>query len=111
MDPAVVAIIAHNLAPAIAAITVFAMPVAIVWINKYFKLKNRELELEAELHSKEVEMRLKSLEARQAAIESALGVIGGRPPAELEERLSVVEPPSAAGEGAPAADPQRLRSR
>jgi hypothetical protein len=105
MDPALAKVLAHALIPIVSCLVVFGMPVAIVFINKHFKLKNRELELDAELHGKELEMRLRSLEARQAAIESALGAIGGRPPARLEEHA---EPGSSAPD-APA-DPQRLRS-
>jgi hypothetical protein len=109
MDPAVASTLAHALVPVLSCLFVFGMPVAIVFITKHFKLKNRELELEAELHSRELEMRLRSLEARQSAIESALGVIGGRPPASLEERASAEA--SGSPEAEARGDPQRLRSR
>jgi hypothetical protein len=109
MDPAVVGALGHALPQIIACVMLFGTPIAIVFMNKHFKLKNRELELEAQLHSKELELRLRSLEARQAAVETALGAIGARPAASLEERVSLVEPGSSVAEAAP--DPQRLRSR
>src|SRR3954466_10175706 len=111
MDPSVVGPIAHALVPIVGALAIFGSPVALVYVIKHFKLKNRELELEAELHSRELEMRLRSLEARQAAIESAVGAIGGRPPARIEERVSMVEPGSSESEPDAPPDPQRLRSR
>src|SRR5437588_9686460 len=112
MDPTVVGIIAKNLAPVLAALFTFAMPVAIVYVVKYFKLKNRELELEAQFHAKDLELRLRMLEARQAATEAALGAIGGHPPTSLQERVSMLEAPEPSGGSADlSGEPQRVRSR
>jgi len=92
MDPAQLSIIMKNLAPVLASMFFFAMPVAIVYLSKHFKLRHRELELEAELHGKETQLRLQALEARMGAIESALGVLGpGR--SSLQERTGLLEPP------------------
>jgi hypothetical protein len=111
MDPSVVSILASNITPVLATLFTFGMPVAIVWIVKHFKLKNRELELEAQIHSKDLELRLRTLEARQAAVEAALGALGGRPPNSLQERMSMLEPPApAAAPGESVADPQPVRS-
>jgi hypothetical protein len=113
-NPAVLAILLKNLAPIFAIIFTFGMPVAVVWTIKHFKLKHRELDLEAELHGKELDLRLRSLEARQAAVESALTAIGARPlPAPVEQRMSLLEGPASSEEAveAKSADPLRLRSR
>ena len=92
MDPAQLSIIMHGLGPAIAALGIFAMPVAIIYMIKHFKLRHRELELEAELHGKQTQLRLQALEARLGAIEAALGALG---PARssAQERTALLEPP------------------
>jgi hypothetical protein len=110
MDPAIL----ERLIPIVAIIFTFGMPVAIIWTVKYFKLKHRELDLEASLHGKELELRLRTLEARQMAVESALTAIGARPsPAPLEQRTALLEGPATSGETAETAsdDPLRVRSR
>src|SRR3954467_5791250 len=114
LDPASLKYMAEILVPSIAILATFGMPVAIIWVVKHFKLRNRELDLEAELHGKELELRLRTLEARQAAVESALNAIGARPlPAPVEQRMSLLEGPASSGEAVEAkgADPLRLRSR
>src|SRR5205823_13830531 len=92
MDPAQLSIIMHGLGPAIAALGIFAMPVAIIYMIKHFKLRHRELELEAELHGKQTQLRLQALEARLGALEAALGALG---PARssAQERTALLEPP------------------
>jgi hypothetical protein len=115
VDPATLSILLHNLVPILAILLVFGCPVALLWTAKHFQFKKRELELEAELHGREMEMRLRTLEARQAAVETALGAIGGRPlpAAPVEQRMSLLEPPATSSETAEAktADPHRIRSR
>jgi hypothetical protein len=113
-NPAVLTTLLESLVPLVAILFTFGMPVAIVWTVKHFKLKHRELDLEEQLHTKELELRLRTIEARQAAVESALTAIGARPSEtpSLEQRVSLLEPPatSSVSEGQPF-DPQRLRSR
>jgi hypothetical protein len=118
MDPIAMQKLVMYLVPIVAILAVFGMPVAILWILKHFKLRHRELEVEAQLHGKELEMRLRSLEARQAAIETALTAIGSRPveqkASSVEQRVSLLEPPGASAEStetAKTADPLRVRSR
>ena len=53
------------------------IPISLTFITKYFKLRTRELELEGEHHAREHESRLRGLEMRQAAMESALGSLSG----------------------------------
>jgi hypothetical protein len=115
-NPAFISALVHQLVPLVAILFTFGMPVAIVWTVKHFQFKKRELELEAELHGREMEMRLRTLEARQAAVETALGALGGRPlpaPPPVEQRMSLLEPPATSSETAEAnpTDPLRLRSR
>jgi len=117
MDPASLSILLKNLVPIFAILFVFGMPVAIVWTAKHFNLKHRELELEAQLHGKELELRLRSLEARQVAVETALTAIGAAPPVappSAGQRMSLLEPPATGSEEsaeAKATDPHRVRSR
>ena len=61
--------------PALALITLSAMPIAIVFMSKHFKLKHRELDLRAELQGREAETRLRALESRQAGLEQAVGAL------------------------------------
>ena len=42
-------------------------------MSKHFKLRTRELELEAELHGRDSQARLQAMETRLAAMEGALG--------------------------------------
>lgn len=66
-------------------------PVSLVFISKYFKLRTRELELEAEHHAHEQEARLRAMEMRQAAVESALGSLSGVRRSELLESPPAAE--------------------
>jgi hypothetical protein len=118
MDPIALQYFAKYMVPLVAILATFGTPVAIIWLFKHFHLRNRELDLESQLHSKELEMRLKTIEVRQAAIETALTAIGRAAPVEasspLQQRVSLLEGPatSAGSAEAPqAADPLRLRSR
>ena len=92
MEPAQLAILAKALVPIFAVLIVFGMPVVILFTLKHFKLRHRELELEAELHGKQTQLRLQALEARLGAIEAALGALG---PARssAQERTALLEPP------------------
>ena len=67
MDPqstAALAVLVKGLAPVLGALIVLGMPAVIVFTVKHFKLRHRELELEAELHGKQTQIRLASIEAR-----------------------------------------------
>jgi hypothetical protein len=113
MDNANLTVLVHQLVPIVAILITFGFPVAIVWTVKHFKLKDRELELEAQLHSRELELRLRTLEARQSAVETALTAIGAKP-APVEDRVSLLEAPAVSSSETTEAkpnDPQRLRTR
>ena len=92
MEPAQLAILAKALVPIFAVLIVFGMPVVILFTLKHFKLRHRELELEAEMHGKQTQTRLASIEARLGVIESALGAIARGQPL-LQERMSTPESP------------------
>jgi hypothetical protein len=109
MDPASLAVLMNALAPVLGALVCLGAPVAIVFTVKHFKLRQRELELDAELHGKQTQARLQAIETRLAALESTLGA-SGRGAATLQDRLSLLEPPPAAETTAPA-DPARARTR
>lgn len=83
---------AEAITPVLVLLACGAVPVSLVFISKYFKLRTRELELEAQHHAHEHEARLRAMEMRQAAVESALGSLSGVRRSDLLE-------------GPPAADP------
>ena len=113
MDPATLTALAEALVPAFGVLVCFGLPVALVFTVKHFKLRHRELDLEAELHGKQTQNRLAALEARLGSLETALGALARLPAASSlpQERLSLLEPPPASSEEPEQPDPQRLRSR
>jgi hypothetical protein len=98
MDPASLSVIANALAPVLGALVCLGAPVAIVFTVKHFKLRHRELELESELHGKQTQARLASIEARLGVIESALGVIARNPVVLDEQRRAMLEAPASSPE-------------
>ena len=110
MDAAQLAILSNALAPVLASLIVFAMPVALVFTVKHFKLRHRELELEAELHGKQTQIRLAAIEARLGSLEAALGALG-RGTSTLQELIAMLEPPPTSADAPVESDPQRVRTR
>lgn len=112
MDTAALAIVVKALVPVLGALVCLGMPVAFVFTLKHFKLRHRELELEAELHGKQTQTRLAAIEARLGMLETALGaLVRGPIPASLEDRNSLLEPPPTKSELPAAENPNRLRTR
>jgi hypothetical protein len=92
MDP-ILFPLANALAPLLALIAVCGSVVGFYWVGKHYKLRQREIELEAELHGKRIEAQLRAMEVRMAAVENA---ILGRPPlGTAGERAALLEPPPA----------------
>src|SRR5437870_11477300 len=114
MDPAstaALAILVKGLVPVLGALICLGMPVALVFTLKHFKLRHRELELEAELHGKQTQTRLAAIEARLGTLETALGaLVRGPVPAALPDRRSLLEAPSSSDVPAES-DPQGVRTR
>jgi hypothetical protein len=83
MDVAAVRALAEIIGPALAVLVCGAIPVSLVFLTKHFKLRTREIELEAEMHGRESQAKLQALETRLMAMEGALGslvnVISHRP--------------------------------
>jgi hypothetical protein len=97
VDPIIVRGLAEALAPTVAILGVSIIPISIVFMTKYFKLRTREMELDAESHGRELEARLRALESRQGATESVIstlasGLSNGR---ELNRSLMEAPPDSA----------------
>jgi len=115
MDPAstaALAILIKGLVPILGALICLGTPVAIIFTVKHFKLRHRELDLEAELHGKQTQARLGAIEARLGTLETALGaLVHGPSSASLQNRKSLLEPPPASADAPAEADPERLRSR
>jgi hypothetical protein len=91
MDPAFAHAIQEILGPFLGVLACGAIPVALVFISKHFKLRNRELELEAELHGRDSQARLQALETRLSAMEGALGSLVQT----LSRRQDLMQPPDA----------------
>src|SRR5438309_6605634 len=115
MDPAstaALAILIKGLVPILGALICLGMPVVFVFTLKHFKLRHRELELEAELHGKQTQSRLAAIEARLGTLETALGALVRGPAAALQDRRPLLEGPVSSEAEAPAgSDPQGMRSR
>ena len=73
MDPSVAKAISEVLGPFLGLLALGGIPVALVFLSKHFKLRTRELELEAELHGRESQARLQAMETRLSGLESAIG--------------------------------------
>ena len=115
MDPAstaALAVLMKGLAPVLVALIVLGMPAVIVFTVKHFKLRHRELELEAEVHGKQTQARLAAVEARLGTLETALGVLARGPvPAALQDRKSLLEAPASSSDAPAESDPQGVRTR
>lgn len=108
----------ERLIPIVSVLAVFGMPVAIVFMTKYFKLRNRELEVEADLQKKWTEESRRQLEARVASLENAvnavLQIVAPRSQQPTQEQLARMAqlaegPPQATPDTAAAATGQRER--
>jgi hypothetical protein len=115
MDPnstAALAVLMNGLTPILGALICLGMPVAFVFTLKHFKLRHRELELEAELHGRQTQARLAAIEARLGTLETALGaLVRGPAPAALPERRSRLEGPPSSSDAPIQSDPQGLHTR
>jgi len=100
----------QSLIPIVSVLAVFGFPVAIVFVIKYFKLKERELALEIESREKSqrqqlaIEQRVERLEGVLLSLDhdvrARLGI--ERPSTPLAARPELPEaPPEAAGEQGP----------
>ena len=112
MDPASLAVLVNGLETILGALVCLGIPAAIVFTVKHFKLRHRELELEAELHGKQTQARLAAIEARLGTLETALGaLVRGPISGSLQDRMSLLEPPPASADALAESDPQRVRTR
>lgn len=91
MDPALAHAITEVLGPFLGVIACGAIPVSIIFTVKHFRLRTRELELEAELHGRDSQARLHALETRMAAMEGALGSLVQT----MSRRQELMQPPDA----------------
>jgi hypothetical protein len=91
MDPSMVYVVAAFI-PIVGIIAAVGAPVAIYLGNKYFKLKEKELALEAEARQWAERQQVR-VEARLQRLEAVLMAIDARAVAQL------MEPPATAGSG------------
>ena len=91
MDPSIAKAIADVLGPFFGVLAVGAVPVLLVYLTKHFKLRTKELELEAELHGRDSQARLQALETRLLALEGALGSLVQT----MSRRPDLMSPPDA----------------
>jgi hypothetical protein len=105
MDPVSFSLLVKALEPALGLLALAVGPIGILWILKHHKLRERELEIEAQMLSRGADARLSAIEQRLTAIEQAVGT---PPPRSLEERAALLEGPATPGEMVP---PGRTRER
>src|SRR4051812_23416041 len=91
MDPAVAHAISEVLGPFLVVLACGAIPVTLVFLSKHFKLRTREIELEAELHGRDSKARLQAMETRLAALEGAVGSLVQA----ISRRQELMQPPDA----------------
>jgi hypothetical protein len=91
MDPSLAHAISEVMGPFLGLLVLGAIPVTLVFLTKHFKLRTRELDLEAELHGRDSQARLQALETRLSAMEGALGSIVQT----LTRRQELMQPPDA----------------
>ena len=72
MDPQFARVLPEIFGALFGFLAIGGVPVALVYLSKHFKLRTRELELEAELHGRDSQARIQAMETRLAAMESAL---------------------------------------
>ena len=88
----------ENLIPIVAILATFGMPVGLVYVWKFFKLKEKELQVEAEFRKtagQALESRVQRLESIILSLDSDLRAkLGGLP-----LRPELMEPPPAAQHG------------
>jgi hypothetical protein len=89
MDPILFPIV-HALAPVLVTLALSGSVVGFYWVGKHYKLREKELELEAELHGKRIEAELRAMEVRLAAVENS--ILGRSALTGTGERASLIEP-------------------
>jgi hypothetical protein len=92
MDPAFAKAISEVLGPFLGMLALGAIPATLVFLNKHFKLRTRELELEAELHGRDSQARLQAMETRLSGLEGAIGSLVRA----MSPRQELMVPPDAA---------------
>src|SRR5438477_8518658 len=92
MDPSIAKAISEVLGPFLGLLALGAIPVTLMFLTKHFKLRTRELELEAELHGRDSQARLQAMETRLSAMEGALGSLVHT----LSSRPEMIAPPDPA---------------
>jgi hypothetical protein len=107
------------LIPIVAVLATFGFPVAIVFVLKYFKLKERELAIDVEARQKAqqqqfaIEERVRRLEDvllnLDHDVRARLGL--GQPGAPLPSAPDLVEPPTGASDQGASAGPMRQKAR
>jgi hypothetical protein len=90
MDPALFPIV-NALAPVLASLAFCGSVVGFYWVGKHYKLREKEIELEAELHGKRIEAELRATEVRLAAVENS--ILGRSSLTGPGERASLIEAP------------------
>jgi len=107
------------LIPIVAVLATFGFPVAIVFVLKYFKLKERELAIDVETRQKAQQQQL-AIEERVRRLEDVLINLDqdvrarldvGQPGAPLPSRPELLEAPAAGADQGTAGGPTRQKAR
>jgi hypothetical protein len=91
MDPAAFKALSEVFGPFLGVLACGAIPITLVFLTKHFKLRTRELELEAELHGRDAQARLQAMETRLSALDGALSSLVQA----ISRRHDLMQPPDA----------------
>jgi hypothetical protein len=84
--------ITPELVVAIAVLVVVAAPIAWLFVSRYFRLKEKELELEAQTRRDWAALQGKTLDARLTALETAVASLGGAVRQQLPQHEALEAP-------------------
>ena len=80
--------ITPELIVALALLVLVAAPIVWLFVSRHFKLREKELELEAQTRRDWAALQGKTLDARLTALERAFATLGGAVPQQLPQRAA-----------------------
>ena len=87
-----------ELVVALTLLVVAAAPVVWLFVSRHFKLREKELELEAQTRRDWAALQGKTLDARLTALETVVATLGGAVRQQLPQREALAAPPDSQSE-------------
>lgn len=87
-----------ELVVALTLLVVAAAPVVWLFVSRHFKLREKELELEAQTRRDWAALQGKTLDARLTALETVVATLGGGVRQQLPQRAALEAPPDSQSE-------------